>query len=252
MHDPINSFITNNIHAVIFILFLIVIYSIRSKVGKWVDQFLTMKNLKATLFVILILMIFLVSNTFYNFIPIDVELVAPYMIAMSALLASIVAMINLRNSYINIVVDKKDKIIALTHNAIIRIGFFYDKSNIYRKIFLGEEPMSKQNLNLYEQLLKDILELLVTKEIHRYIDKNESELLYRLHGNIFLMLTVQKTVIELLDRKPVEIIKHKVFDEKQLKIYNDIINDLEQLSKLFETIRKTGLEEYNKIVKEEN
>jgi hypothetical protein len=243
MTDPINSFIANNIYLIIFILFLFITYWLRNEVGKLVDRFLTMKNLKATLFIVLLMMVFLISNTFYNFIHIDVSLVAPYMIAMSALLASLVAIINMRKSYIERVIDKADDIIAITHNAIIRISFLYEKSSFYKKIFMGEVFISVEILNEFEMLLRDIVSLLNSKEVHRHISGQESKVLYELHGNIFLLLALQKRASILL--------AEKVFDDNQLKMFDDTMEDLKKLEELFISIRENSLLEHDKLVIEE-
>jgi len=245
-----NDIINSNIYLIVFGLFILMTFVSSSFILRFINWFLTIRKLQITLFIVLVLMIFLVTNTFYKFIPIPINLVAPLMIAMSAILASVVAMINMYKSSIERAIDKRDEMIGVIHNAIIRIELFNSKSNTYKKIFLGEEPMSRDMLNLYELLLIDILSLLATQDINKYMDSDKSKLLYKVHENIFLLLTIHRTTVEMLDNESVKVIKYKVFDTERLQNYNETINNLSKLSKLFINIRKIELEKYDFIINE--
>lgn len=253
MFDPINSFMTNNVHAIIFILFLIVTYWLRSEIGKLVDEFLTMKNLKATLFIGLVMMVFLISNIFYNFIQIDVSLVAPYMIAMSALLASLVAMINMRKSYIERVLDKSNEISSLTHNAIIKIDILLEKYDEYVHMLRGSKPLNKYFIMSYGILFENISSIIVEPKISTYVTDKNTDIFYNLHNNLFFILTDYKELIERIEKNPeINKTKQKIVTDTQLELYNITHQNLNDLRKAIERIKNDNGNEHKKLYKEEN
>ncbi len=248
MTDPVNSIFTNNINLIVFLLVVFITFWLKSNIGKLVDSFLTMKNLKATLFIVLMMMVFLVSNTVYNFIPIDAILVAPYMIAMSALLASIVAVINIVNNNVKNIIDKYEKVIALTHSGIARISFFTEKSKFLKLMLMGESKILYDSLIEFEIMLRDILNFLNRDDWHRF---SNHSIFYEVHNDLVIFLPILKKVIRDIDKDP------EKYSGKYIKIYENseyyekFIENLDKLIIVLEEVRIAETKEYKKLYDEQ-
>lgn len=248
MNDSINIFINNHTVAIIFILFIVITYWLRSEVEKLVDGLLTMKNLKATLFIVFVFIIFLVMNTFYNFTHIDVSLIAPYMVAMSALLASLVAIINMRKSYMERVVDRSDKVIVLTHLGIMKIQFFTEKSKLLKLMLVGESKIQYDMLIEYEIMLRDISTFLNREDLYRF---ESHDIYYEVHNDIIIFLTILKKIIRDIE-KNYENFNGKVrnfFDNSES--YEKLIENLKQLMVVLEDIKIEETKEHQKLYEEQ-
>ena len=251
MNDLTNSFITNNIHAIILILFLFITYWLRNEVGQLVDRLLNIKNLKATLFIIVAMMVFLVSNTFYKFISIETTLVAPYMIAMSALLASIVAVINIINNNIKNIIDKSEKVTALTHSGAVKINFFIEKSGLLKQMLLGKTIVSQEAFIEYNVLLRNILEFINREDLHRYIGGLNARAFYEMHNDIFIFLAILNKAMRDIDKDA------EKYDGKFLKVFENIesyekfIANLDRLVIALNEIKTEETKEYKKLYDEQ-
>jgi len=251
MYDLINNFITYNVYAIIFIIFLITTYLLRTEVGKLVDRFLAIKNLKTTLFVILILMIFLVSNTFYDFISIDANLVAPYMIALSALMASVVAAINIINNNIKNTIDKSEKAIALIHTGIAKINFFTEKSTLLKLILMGESRIQYDLLTEYEIMLRDILNYLNREDLCRYISDINAEIFYQAHNSLIIFLPVLKKLIHDIGKDSEKCYGEKIKVYTNIEFYEKFIENLDKLIVALQDIKTAETKQHQKLYDEQ-
>jgi len=86
-----NEMISANINTIVILVFIIISYTLSCYISKIVNWFLTTKHLVVVLFIIVSFMIFLVFNIF----SVETVLIAPYMIALSALLASAMAVLKI-------------------------------------------------------------------------------------------------------------------------------------------------------------
>ena len=256
MIDPVNSFITNNKYLIIFIIFLFSTYYLKSQVAKLVDGFFTIKNLKATLFIVLVLMIFLVTNTFYCFVQIDVDLVPPYMVAMSAILASIVAIINIINNNIKNIIDRSDKVISLTSEGIIKIDILLRNIYVYKKIMLDKIVPKKNILVGNGILFDDMLKYLTSENFVRFITNDNVEIVHEAYDGVFIQNFFNKDVIDEIEKIEKNL---ELFQTERTPFYNDerkkgldkTIQNLEKLKKLMIEIRENETKEHQKIYEEQ-
>lgn len=256
MNDAVNSFISTNIYVIIFILFIIIIYWLRSEVEKLVDGLLTIKNLKASLFILLVLMIFLVTNTFYNFVHIDVSLVAPYMVAMSAILASIVAIINIINNNMKNIIDRSDKVIVLTSEGIIKIDILLRKIDVYKDIMLDKRVTKKSMLVGYKVLFDDMLKFLTSENFVKFLTNDNSEIVHKVHDGIFIQKFFNEDVIDEIvkidkDPKHLQDERNPFFNDEREKGLDKTIQNLEELRKLLIDIRENETKEHQKLYEEQ-
>jgi len=250
--DLIMSFFNNNSYGILLIVSVIVIYLFRSVTGKLVEMFFTVKNLNVTLFIVFLLMVFLVSNTFYNFILICNNLVAPYMIALSALLASIVAMINMRKSYIARVLEESNEITLLTHNAIIKIDILLEKYDVYLEMIKGIKPLDKYLILNYGILFENIQSIIIEPKMSAYVIGKKTDIFYNMHNNMFFIISDYKNTLDLLEKKPeIHNTKLKLFPDKYFLQYDNLSQNLIKLKETIIKIKNEKIDSYNKLYKEE-
>ena len=182
-------------YLILLVVIMLFINPFKKLIIKIIDTILVMKNLKVSLFIVLIFITFLVLNSFYEFIFVDSKLIAPYMIASSALLALIATTINIINTNIKNIIDKSDEVIALTHSGIAKINFFTEKSKLLKLMLTGKSDMNNDLLNEYDVMLRDILVFLNKKNLHKYIDGKKHDSIYDLHNDIILLLPILQRAI---------------------------------------------------------
>ena len=180
---------------------------------------------------VLIFILFLILNSFYKFICLDNELIAPYMIASSALLALIIATINIINTNIRDVVDKSNEVIAITHSGIAKINFFTEKSKLLKLMLIGKSKMSNDLLNEYDLMLRDILTFLNNKDLHKYLDGEKHKSIYILHNDIIILLPIiQKTINHIKannnDNSEIIILKSSDKFDDAIKSFENFQSDL--------------------------
>jgi hypothetical protein len=169
---------------------------------KFVDWCLVIKRLKVFLFILFIILILLIINSIANLICIDEKVFASYMIGLSALFASTVAMINLRISYINKESEKHSEITSVIHNSLVRIAVLESKLGLYKLMLNGTKPLDNILLENYEKLLSNIMEIITDKDIAQYINANNSDLIYSVHDSLFLALSNNRTRLNKIEKNP--------------------------------------------------
>ena len=179
MNDMINSLISENITIIALIIVLIVIIFFNKFVIRLVDSYLTLRKLKITFFLII-----LVFGNSLKILYIEAKMIAAYMIGLSALLASTVGLINMRKN----VLDKSEKIIGITNLGMTKIKVFLDKSKLLKLMLTAKMHTNVEILVEYEIILRDLLDYLNTEDLQRYIDDNSQDAFYRLHNDLFLIL----------------------------------------------------------------
>lgn len=117
------------------------------------------------------------------------------MIGLSALLASTVTLINMRETYINKVLDKSESIQTITNNAIIKIAILQDKYSRYLEIIEGKSKFDEILFSQYELLFQNILKIIEDKELSNNISKNNCDIFYDIHNQIFLILAHHKLIL---------------------------------------------------------
>lgn len=246
--DSINIFINNNIGITVFILFLLVVYSLKNTVIRLIDEILTIKNLKVILFIILVLMVFIVLNTFYKFISIETTLVAPYMIAMSALLASIVAVINIINNNIKNIIDRSEKVTALTHSGAVKINFFLEKSKSLKLMLVGKSKILYDFLIECEIMLREILNFLNRDDLHKF---KSYDIFYEVHNDLIIFLPVLKKLIRNIDKDPEKCYGKYIKVFENAESYEKLIENLEKLIIVLEEIKIAETKEHKKLYDEQ-
>ncbi len=173
---------------------------------KWIVDFvdwcLVMKRLKVFLFILVVFLVILIVNSIFDCISVDEKIFAAYMIALSALFASTVALINLRKSIIEKEIEKQTAIIAVVHNSLVKIAVLESKLGLYKLMLNGTKPLDNILLENYGQLLSNIMDIIIDKEIAQYIHANNSELIYSVHDSLFLALSNNRTWLNKIEKNP--------------------------------------------------
>ncbi|NOQ30141.1 MAG: hypothetical protein GQ570_03365 [Helicobacteraceae bacterium] len=207
---------------------------------KCVNWVLVLDRLKVLLFILFALLIILVV---YSFIFDNTNIIAAYMIGLSALLASTVAMINMINTYVLKMEDEKNKIISVTHNSIVRINILVNKFNALPNMMRGEVLLDKilivQHNHLYENILSIIIDPLITKDIC----KDNQKIFYDLHDSISILLTYSDDALQVININPtINRSRHRFVTDDQSKIYDSVLENLHNLRKEIIIISKLNLE----------
>lgn len=227
----VNAYYLIKDYLILLLVVVLFLKPFKNFIIKIIDMTFTIKNLKVSLFIVLIFILFLILNSFYKIICLDNELIAPYMIASSALLASIIATINIINTNIRDVVDKSNEVIAITHSGIAKINFFTEKSKLLKLMLIGESNIVKDLLNEYDFMLRDILVFLNNKDLHKYIDGEKHKSIYFLHNEIILLLPIIQKAINHIkstntDNSKISILKSSKQFDSLIKSFEDFQNDL--------------------------
>jgi hypothetical protein len=173
------------------------------------------------------MLLFLVINSFISIICIDEKVFAAYMIGLSALLASTVALINIRKSSLDNIQERRDMLLTNINNNIIKINVLYSKFDEYQNMLEGIKPVDKVLLSNYEILFKNILDIIIDKDISRYIDAKNGNLFYNLHNSIFMILSYTSILLDEIDKKPqINRTIYRCFNNEQLKILSNVKSDL--------------------------
>ncbi len=123
--------------------------------NKFVDKNFTNKNMKVVLCILVcILILFLIIT------PIIVEktdlqftdIIAPYIISISALFASTVAMINLKANELDKISDKNRKDISEIYYLMMNINNLKEKLGVYKKIVYQENQVDLYEFLEYKKL----------------------------------------------------------------------------------------------------
>ena len=238
-----NEMISVNINTIVILVFIIISYTLSCYISKIVNWFLTPKHLVVALFIIVSFMIFLVFNIF----SVETVLIAPYMIALSALLASAMAVLNIKNNNQQNIIDKSDKVVALTHSGIAKIEFFTEKSELLKLMLTGKSKISLELLKEYEILIRTILEFLNREDLYNF---TSDKILYELHNDIILFLPILKKEIQSVDKNQLDGKYITLF--KNIKSYEKFIDKLDEFAILLEKIEVTETKEHRKLYQEQN
>jgi hypothetical protein len=172
-------------------------------INKIVDKFLTNKNLKIIFFSVLLLIFFILLIIPILLCTTDLvfkDILAPIIISLSALLASTVAMINLRTGYIkDILKDNRNDISDIrTQSISLRINI--RKLKIYKEITMSKRKTNYHLLNDFKKTFIDLENILKDKtliyQLSVYGKDDPFELLDITEENLSLLLVKLDEILE--------------------------------------------------------
>lgn len=226
-------------------------------INKLVNKFLIIKNLKYDFGLLIIIIGILFAYTFYIIYNNEIqfsEILAPVMIAISALLASTVAMINLRSTYINRVEQetKKDRTTLL--HFLSKMKFIIKKLPLYKSGIEKLDKLDYATLIEYISVFSNYGSIINDKKLIYYLYDEQKDLIDRIDTYLFfiknhnqsLKLSFENNNCKLLERLDADNIKY------QLEKIESLIIDSKDLRDAISKRINEVSEKQNKLRSEES
>ena len=216
-------------------------------INKLMDYFLVMKRLKVFLFIILMSLFLLVIYSIRMLYTSELcfsDIIAPFMIGISALLASSVAMINLRTNYIDRVVNETKEHISEINYLIMSLNMIQNKLSVYKKIVYNEQKVDLEQLLLYIKIFLKYEEFFKNKILIYYSSYYNKKNIFTVLNNIencLLFISMYNNEVLKFKEKPNNYGLNFLPKKEYIKKHIDyLIENTQDLS--------NALYEYNQII----
>jgi len=224
------------------------------KTNEIVDKFLINKYLKQILFLLVIILLFLVLIIVLMLLLDKLcfsEIIAPFMIGISALLASTVAMINLRSTYINKIKDNTNDKVSEMRYLYMMLNRINDRLPLYKEILLGKKETNYEFLVEHEVLFQEYENIINNKTLIFYSNQEISTVLTKISHELFYIKANLKSVLKIYVNKSSELFYISNIS-MNIEGIDNMINLSEDLKKKIKKIDDDLILELNNIVKEES
>lgn len=216
--------------------------------NKIIDKFLINKNLKFFLFLLicaLIIFIFIITPIMLEKNKLEFkDIIAPIIISISALLASTVAMINLRTNAVNKIIDNNRQDISEINYLLMTLNMINNKLDVYKKIVYQEQQVDLYELLEYKKLFLQYEEFFKNKTLIYYSANYNKKNIFSVLNNIenclvFISMYNKESLKskEKFNENTFGFLPKKEYIKKHIDV---LIENSQELS--------TALREYNKTI----
>ncbi len=223
-------------------------------INKFLDIFLTKKNLKVVFFILFFILFIVIIISIKMLIKHELcftDLIAPYIIGVSALMASTVAMLNMRTNELNKILENNRKDISEIHNLIVILGFIISKMKQYKKIIYLEKKVELLELSEYEKLLGKYEEFFSNKTLMYYStiygEKNTFDKLYKIENDLFFVKMYTDEEIKYMKsiNKKICFLEKRNYIKKHI---DNLILNTENLREILHDISKNIRDNQNNLI----
>jgi hypothetical protein len=223
-------------------------------------MFFTNKNLKVILFILILIVVFflllltpiILEKTNLEF----KDIIAPYIISISALLASTVAMINLRTNQLNKVLDENRKDISEIYYLMMNLNSIIDKLEVYKKMVYQEMKVDLYQLLSYQKIFLKYEKFLNNRMLIYYATSYETTNTYLILNDIencllFISMYNEESLKfkEQLGINSIDYLPKRDLMKSQI---DNLIYNTNQLDKILKDISNIIINKQKNLAKQEN
>lgn len=230
-----------------------------SYINRIVDIFLKNKYLKILLFILFAIILLLFITTICVIVDNPknyISILAPVMIAISALLASTVAMINLRTNFINKSIDGNKKDISEIHYLMLNLHMIIKKIGVYKDVVYSTKPTTSFDLLEYKKMFQIYANFFTNKTLMYYAsiyeEKDTFDILQNIEKTLFFISTYNEEMLIYLNQFEQNILNTLPERNYIKKHVDELMQYSDELDSILKNISKNIFNEQSFLAKEEN
>lgn len=224
-------------------------------VNKIVDKFLTVGILKVVFFILTLILLFFLVIVIPSACLEFKEIIAPIVIAFSALLATCIALITLKTNEINRELKENREDISEVNHLLMTLNTILGKLEAYLKAINQEQKVDKYLLEQYINFFLKYEAFFSNKTLMYYSSIYDSEntysILQDIQKDLFFISLYNVECLENIKLKNENILEFLPISESVKGHINNLINKSKLLSKVLKSFNKRITKQQNVLIKKE-